>query len=123
MSPDVIGYQNVVRCHPDNNELPKHVSGLCKTFLLEDINLLDPGLVLLFGWTAIQSVLDIVRDSRWWGSLCKKDNTYYGCLWHPAYVLRRRDLKETWEMSIASIVANYRASINGNYIVRSCNDY
>jgi len=104
----VTAYQNVVRCHPPKNKLPAHAPGLCKVFLEQDIARLQPTLILLFGRTAIRAVLGVARQANWWGAMWERDNALVLSTWHPAYILRKPDLKEVWVNDIREAIKDMK---------------
>ncbi len=81
---------NVVKCRPPGNRTPTLAeSEACRPYLLEQIRLVDPKIILLTGATAVKGVMG---DSRgiskirgqwieWQGRLCMP-------IFHPAYLLR-----------------------------------
>jgi uracil-DNA glycosylase family 4 len=81
---------NIVKCRPPNNRVPTAVEvAACKGYLLEQIRLVDPKIILLTGATALKSLLGVklgiskVRGQwmEWEGRLCMP-------IFHPAYLLR-----------------------------------
>ena len=94
---------NVNKCRPPGNRKPTAAEmDACKPYLLEQIRLIDPKVILLTGATAVQGVL---KDKRgiskirgqwfnWEGRLCMP-------IFHPAYLLRnpsREQGKPKWLM-------------------------
>jgi DNA polymerase len=81
---------NVVRCRPPQNRTPTAIEiDACRPYLLEQIRLLDPKIILLTGATAVRGVTGIktgitkIRGQwlEWEGRLCMP-------IFHPAYLLR-----------------------------------
>ncbi|MEO6860093.1 MAG: uracil-DNA glycosylase [Microcoleus sp.] len=81
---------NVIKCRPPNNRPPtaKEIEA-CKPYLLEQIRILDPKIILLTGATALKGLLSDKRPIskirgqwiEWEGRLCMP-------IFHPSYLLR-----------------------------------
>ena len=81
---------NVVKCRPPGNRVPTPDEiATCKPYLLEQIRLVDPKIILLTGATAVKGVTGDKRGitkirgtwMEWEGRLCMP-------ILHPAYLLR-----------------------------------
>ncbi len=81
---------NVVKCRPPGNRTPTaEESAACKGYLLEQIRLVDPKIILLTGATALKGLtgekqaISKVRGQwlQWQGRWCM-------AIFHPAYLLR-----------------------------------
>jgi uracil-DNA glycosylase len=81
---------NVVRCRPPENRVPTPAEvAACKPYLLEQIRLVDPKIILLTGATAVKAItgkkeaISKIRGTwiEWEGRLCMP-------IFHPAYLLR-----------------------------------
>lgn len=81
---------NIVKCRPPDNRVPSAAEvAACKGYLLEQIRLVDPKIILLTGATALKGILGVksgiskVRGQwmEWNGRLCMP-------IFHPAYLLR-----------------------------------
>lgn len=81
---------NVVKCRPPGNRVPTPDEiAACKPYLLEQIRLVDPKIILLTGATAVKGVTGDKRGitkirgtwMEWEGRLCMP-------ILHPAYLLR-----------------------------------
>ncbi|MEB3283580.1 MAG: uracil-DNA glycosylase [Lyngbya sp.] len=94
---------NAIRCRPPENRTPTAPEiEACKPYLLEQIRLVDPKIILLTGATAVKSLLaekqGISKIRGQWreclGRLCMP-------IFHPAYLLRNPSLepgKPKWLM-------------------------
>lgn len=81
---------NVIKCRPPKNRHPtaKEIEA-CKPYLLEQIRILDPKIILLTGATALKGLLSDKRPIskirgqwiEWEGRLCMP-------IFHPSYLLR-----------------------------------
>ncbi len=83
---------NIVKCRPPGNRVPTgDEMAACKGYLLEQIRLVDPKIILLTGATAVKGILGIkdgitkIRGQwfDWQGRLCMP-------IFHPAYLLRNQ---------------------------------
>ncbi|MBV8884629.1 MAG: uracil-DNA glycosylase, partial [Chroococcidiopsidaceae cyanobacterium CP_BM_RX_35] len=81
---------NIIKCRPPNNRTPTtEETAACKPYLLEQIRLVDPRIILLTGATALKSLTGDKRSItkirgtwiEWEGRLCMP-------IFHPAYLLR-----------------------------------
>ncbi len=80
---------NIIKCRPPNNRVPapKEIEA-CKPYLLEQIRLLNPKIILLTGATAVRGMLGDKRGIttirgtwiEWEGRLCMP-------IFHPSYLL------------------------------------
>lgn len=94
---------NAIRCRPPGNRPPTATElAACKPYLLEQIRLINPKIILLTGATAVKSILGDKRGitkirgqwMEWEGRQCMP-------IFHPAYLLRNpsRDVgKPKWLM-------------------------
>ncbi|MDR1887989.1 MAG: uracil-DNA glycosylase [Zoogloeaceae bacterium] len=91
---------NAVKCRPENNRTP-HAEEMaaCRPFLLRQIALLQPKLIVLLGKAAVHSVLD---DDQALAKL-RRQPLHFGQIpvavtYHPAYLLRNLPEKaRAWE--------------------------
>ncbi|MFM7469932.1 MAG: uracil-DNA glycosylase family protein [Nodosilinea sp.] len=83
---------NIVKCRPPGNRVPtpKEISA-CNGYLLEQIRLVNPKIILLTGATAVKGILGFKEGIsqlrgkwfEWQGYLCMP-------IFHPAYLLRNQ---------------------------------
>ena len=81
---------NVIKCRPPNNRKPTtREINIHKPWLLQQINLVDPKIILLTGSTAMRAILG-VKDpiSYLRGQWIKKDGREIMIIFHPSYLLR-----------------------------------
>jgi uracil-DNA glycosylase len=91
---------NVVKCRPPNNRAPeKDEADTCSPFLMQQIDIVKPKVIVALGATAAKNLL-AMNDSmgalrgRWYDFRGTKLVVTY----HPAYLLRDpRQKKETWK--------------------------
>jgi len=86
---------NVIKCRPPDNRRPTPVEiAACRPFLLRQIELVDPALILLLGATALEAVLGIrggiTRLRGQWraGSGEGLAGRWLMPIFHPSYLLR-----------------------------------
>ena len=91
---------NTVKCRPPGNRNPEHGElAQCEPFLLRQIELLQPRIILAMGRFAVQSLL---RSSEPIGKLRGRVHRYQGLplvvTYHPAYLLRNpSDKARAWD--------------------------
>ncbi|OZH56151.1 DNA polymerase [Hydrocoleum sp. CS-953] len=103
LSSDDVYISNAARCRPPENRTPtlKEIEA-CKPYLLEQIRLVDPKIILLTGATAVKALTGDKRGitkirgqwMEWEGRLCMP-------IFHPSYLLRnpsREPGKPKWLM-------------------------
>ena len=81
---------NIVKCRPPKNRKPKNNEvENCITWLSDQIELINPKIIVLAGSTAVQSYLNINQPiSKIRGKWIKKDGIKYMPIFHPSYLLR-----------------------------------
>ena len=91
---------NVNRCRPANNRTPTMAeAATCKPFLLREIALLRPDVIVVMGNTAMKNLLDTKEGiTKLRGSFMDYKGIKVMPTFHPAYLLRDPSKKrETWE--------------------------
>jgi DNA polymerase len=101
---------NIVKCRPPDNSPPSPAeAAVCMPWLINQIELINPGIMILLGATALRYIAGpdykITRDrGKWIICLGKPAMPVY----HPAALLRDPSLKrDTWE-DFKKIVYKYR---------------
>jgi DNA polymerase len=83
---------NVVRCRPPENRVPTPAEiAACKPYLLEQIRLVDPKIILLTGATAVRALTgkkDGITKIR--GTWIEWEGRWCMPIFHPAYLLRNQ---------------------------------
>jgi DNA polymerase len=84
---------NIVKCRPPNNRVPDHEEmSACTPFLLRQLEVVKPDVIVALGKTATGFLLDSKGSM---GSMRGRWHTWKGVpvmpTWHPSYVLRVRD--------------------------------
>jgi DNA polymerase len=91
---------NVVKCRPPQNRNPQaDEAGACEHFLLRQVAVIQPQIIVLLGKVAVQAILG---TSAPMSRLRGKFQTWRGipvmCTYHPAYLLRNPNAKkDVWE--------------------------
>ncbi|MEM8810100.1 MAG: uracil-DNA glycosylase [Cyanobacteria bacterium P01_G01_bin.38] len=94
---------NVVKCRPPGNRDPgTDEAAACKPYLLEQIRLVDPKIILLTGKIAMKNLLNITQGiTKVRGQWVDWDGRHCMPIFHPAYLLRnpsREPGKPKWLM-------------------------
>jgi DNA polymerase len=80
---------NVVHCHtPENRKSFPHEIANCRTFLLEELEIVGPRVIIPLGEDAVVSILG---DDAWpesVGESVSRDSQVIYPMYHPSYVLR-----------------------------------
>ena len=81
---------NIVKCRPPSNRKPTPSEAeACMPWLNEQINLMNPKIIILAGSTAVESFLGIKEPiSKIRGQWIEKNNIKYMPIFHPSYLLR-----------------------------------
>jgi len=108
---------NIIKCRPPGNRVPSPEEILvCKPYLLQQINLIDPKILILLGSTALKSMIG--QDQK----ITKVRGTWVNCenrlampVYHPSALLRNPALKrDTWE-DFKIIVHKYRQIVDHSH--------
>ena len=81
---------NVIKCRPPSNRKPTiREINIHKPWLMQQIKLVDPRIIILTGSTAMRAILE-VKDpiSNFRGQWIKKDGREIMVIFHPSYLLR-----------------------------------
>jgi DNA polymerase len=83
---------NIVKCRPPENRTPAtDEAEACKGYLLEQIRLVEPKIILLTGATALKGLLGIKQGiTKVRGQWIEQDGRWYMPIFHPAYLLRNQ---------------------------------
>ena len=81
---------NIVKCRPPNNRKPQNEEiESCSTWLDQQINLINPKIIVLAGSTAVESYLNIKEPiSTIRGKWIERDGRKVMPIFHPSYLLR-----------------------------------
>ncbi len=86
---------NIVKCRPPQNRVPNdEETSSCLPFLLKQIELIKPKIIVLLGSTALKNLIDkslTITTAR--GKWIEKDGIKYMPTYHPAALLRDESKK------------------------------
>jgi DNA polymerase len=87
---------NVVKCRPPKNRAPKvgEVETCTSNYLFEQIESLNPKLIVLLGGVAAKKVLGVKTVNEARGQVIERDGRQYLVGYHPAVRFYREDLGE-----------------------------
>jgi len=87
---------NIVKCRPPNNRTPRvgEVDTCTSNYLFEQIELIDPALIMLLGGVAAKKMLGVKSVNEARGRLIEHDGRQYLVGYHPAVRFYREDLGE-----------------------------
>lgn len=96
ISRDDVYITNVVKCRPPNNATPTPVQAhTCQPYLLKQIELIQPKLIITLGATAYHYLTgDETEISKVRGTLCREDDYTLIPTYHPSYLLRNPSAKK-----------------------------
>lgn len=108
---------NIVKCRPPNNRIPTpQEASTCMPWLLKQIELINPKILILLGATALKYMAGPEhRITHERGNWINWQNRLAMPVYHPAALLRDPSLKRnTWE-DYKKIVFKYRELVNPNH--------
>jgi uracil-DNA glycosylase family 4 len=87
---------NTVKCRPPKNRTPKRleVETCTSTYLFEQIELINPRLLMLLGGVAAKKLLGVKTIGEARGKVIERDGRKYIVGYHPAVRFYREDLAE-----------------------------
>src|SRR5262245_45650564 len=87
---------NIVKCRPPNNRTPRvgEVETCTSNYLFEQIELINPALIMLLGGVAAKKMLGVKSVNEARGRLIERDGRKYLVGYHPAVRFYREDLGE-----------------------------
>ncbi|MDR2440116.1 MAG: uracil-DNA glycosylase [Planctomycetaceae bacterium] len=91
---------NILRCRPPNNRPPfPDEAELCKPFLEQTLEIIEPKFICCLGAVAAQNLLQMTNTiGSMRGKIYRYKNIKVVCTYHPAYLLRNPAMKkQTWE--------------------------
>lgn len=113
---------NIVKCRPPGNRVPlPEERASCKPYLMEQIAIVDPKIIVLLGATALQGLIDPqakIGTSR--GKWLEWEGRWVMPTYHPAALLRNPSLKRVvWE-DIKQVVGKYRELVDPSHQSEYC---
>jgi len=111
---------NIVKCRPPDNRTPSpQEAAACMPWLLKQIELINPGILILLGATALKYMAgNELKISRERGNWLMLDGRLAMPVYHPAALLRDPSLKRDTLEDYKKIVLKYRELIDPNHISR-----
>lgn len=100
LSRDKVFIANILKCRPPNNRDPKAAEmAACRAYLMQQIQLLQPKIILAVGRIAAQSLLETDDPvGRMRGSVKAFNGVPLVVTYHPAYLLRSPSQKQkSWD--------------------------
>ncbi|AFZ11393.1 phage SPO1 DNA polymerase-related protein [Crinalium epipsammum PCC 9333] len=105
---------NIIKCRPPDNRVPTNKEiAACKPYLLEQIRLIDPKIIVLIGATAVRGLLGNRGGiTRIRGTWMKWNRRFYMPILHPAYLLRNHDYSKDgpWRLTERDLKVVRKAS-------------
>jgi uracil-DNA glycosylase len=108
---------NIIKCRPPGNRIPTPVeAACCMPYLLKQIELVNPSIIILLGSTSLKHIIGhdrkITRDR---GNWIEWQNRLVMPVFHPAALLRDPSLKrDTWE-DFKKVVFKYRELVDAKH--------
>ena len=98
---------NVIKCRPPNNRKPTNKEiNIHKPWLLQQIKIIDPKLIILTGSTAMRTVLEINNPiSELRGKWIKKEGREIITIFHPSYLLRfpSKEIEKPYDLTFKDL--------------------
>ena len=87
---------NIVKCRPPKNRAPRvnEIETCVSNYLIEQIELIDPRLIMLLGGVAAKKILGVKSVNEARGHIIEHDGRKYLVGYHPAVRFYREDLGE-----------------------------
>lgn len=108
---------NIVKCRPPGNREPNpEERAACLPFLMRQIELIQPGIIVLLGSTALKALINPEgRITKMRGKWITWNGIQVIPTYHPSALLRNPDLKkDVWE-DFKSVVQKYREEIDPHH--------
>jgi len=115
---DHVFIANIVKCRPPNNRDPKpDEREACIEYLMRQIKLIQPAIIVLLGRTALQGLINPeLSITRLRGQWMMWNNINVMPTYHPSALLRNPNLKtETWN-DFKMIVGKYIELVDSSFV-------
>lgn len=109
---------NIVKCRPPGNRAPfAEERATCLPYLLKQIEILNPKIIVLLGATALQGLIDAeARITRLRGQWLQWQGRWVMPTYHPSALLRTPALKrDAWE-DFKKVIDKYREVVDPQHI-------
>ena len=104
---DDVYFCNVIKSRPPKNRKPSKIEIFKhKPWLLQQITLVDPKIIILTGATAMQAILELNEPiSNIRGKCLEKDDRKYMIIFHPSYLLRfsKDDINNPYALTLKDL--------------------
>ena len=113
---------NIVKCRPPKNRIPQpEERQMCMPYLIEQIRLIEPKIIILLGATALQGLIDPnAKITKLRGEWLTWQNALVMPTYHPAALLRNPQLKKPVWDDIKKVVAKYREIVDPAHVSPYC---
>ena len=108
---------NILKCRPPGNRNPTpDEAASCMPYLLKQIELVDPKIIILLGASALKYMIGPdMRITKIRGQWIEHDGRLFMPVYHPSALLRNPALKkETWE-DFKNVVRKYRELVDAEH--------
>jgi len=108
---------NIIKCRPPGNRVPMpEETASCKPYLMQQIELINPKIIILLGATALKNIIgQDLRITKLRGDWINWENRIAMPVYHPSALLRNPALKrETWE-DFKKIVLKYSELVDPSH--------
>jgi len=113
---------NIVKCRPPQNRAPlPNERAACLPYLYQQIELIDPLIIILLGATALQGLIDpAAKITKLRGEWISWQGRWVMPIYHPAALLRNPHLKKpTWE-DLKKVISKYRELVDASHFTPHC---
>jgi DNA polymerase len=113
---------NIVKCRPPENRAPlPEERNACLPYLMKQIEVINPKIIILLGATALNGLVDPkLKITKVRGNWIEWNGRLAMPTFHPAALLRNPNLKpDAWE-DFKKVVAKYRELVDPNHISEHC---
>lgn len=113
---------NIVKCRPPDNRAPlPDEREMCMPYLLQQLELIDPQIIILLGATALNGLIDPkLKITQVRGKWMKWNKRYVMPTFHPSALLRNPNLKkDAWE-DFKMVIDKYREIVDPQHV---CENY
>ncbi len=113
---------NIVKCRPPNNREPNDTEKkACLPYLYNQIEIVDPQIIILLGATALKGLIDPnARITQVRGQWIDWENRQVIPTYHPSALLRNQNLKRPVWTDFKNVVAKYRELVNPEHYSEHC---
>ena len=108
---------NIVKCRPPGNREPKpEERAACLPWLMQQIRLINPRMIILLGATALKGLIDPeAKITHVRGKWIEWNGILVMPTYHPSALLRNPELKkDVWE-DMKEVVRKYREVVDGKH--------